>query len=246
MPRPFNNPSELGAEGRRALDALQRSVSNSALLVANNLSDLDDAATARTNLGLGTAATTAATAYATAAQGTTADAAAAKAANLSDLASAVTARSNLGLGAVALLASVAKADLSTAAGELGAAWTSYTPTDSNIVVGNGTRSAAYIQIGKTVIFRWHLAAGTTSTLNAVSNAVGLPVAAKAGIYQVASAYMRNAGVRHWVGVAYLSGSYGTLVNTESGANGLTASGSPSAAWFGNGDFLTVTGIYEAA
>ena len=42
---------------------------------SNNLSDLDSAATARTNLGLGTAATTASTDYATAAQGTLADSA---------------------------------------------------------------------------------------------------------------------------------------------------------------------------
>ena len=44
-----------------------------ALLASNNLSDLASASTSRTNLGLGTAAVTDASAYATAAQGTKAD-----------------------------------------------------------------------------------------------------------------------------------------------------------------------------
>jgi len=46
-----------------------------ALLAVNNLSDLNNTTSARTNLGLGTAATTASTDYATAAQGTLADSA---------------------------------------------------------------------------------------------------------------------------------------------------------------------------
>lgn len=46
-----------------------------AAALVDDLSGVSDATTARTNLGLGTAATTAASAYATAAQGTTADAA---------------------------------------------------------------------------------------------------------------------------------------------------------------------------
>ena len=51
------------------------SASGDSLQVANNLSDVASAVTSRSNLGLGTAATTAATAYATSAQGTLADAA---------------------------------------------------------------------------------------------------------------------------------------------------------------------------
>ena len=55
------------------------------LLAANDLSDLNSAATARTNLGLGTAATTASTDYATAAQGALADSALQSGDNISTL-----------------------------------------------------------------------------------------------------------------------------------------------------------------
>ncbi|MEX0385873.1 hypothetical protein [Spiribacter onubensis] len=74
---------------------------NGVLLAKENLSDLDSVVAARSNLGLGTAATTDSSSYATSAQGEKADTALQSAADLSDVSSKPKARSNLGLGSAA-------------------------------------------------------------------------------------------------------------------------------------------------
>jgi hypothetical protein len=110
------------------------------LLTANNLSDLPNAATARTNLGLGSAATLATSAVLQSSN------------NLSDLASAATARTNLGIGAAGTLA-VGTSAGTVAAGDdsriTGAAQTGSANTFSSNQTFNGTNNTAPNQVGAT-------------------------------------------------------------------------------------------------
>lgn len=71
-----------------------QATASGALLAANNLSDLSNAGTARTNLGLGTSATHPASDFLQASN------------NLSDLANAATARSNIGLSAGGIMVEI--------------------------------------------------------------------------------------------------------------------------------------------
>lgn len=73
---------------------------------------------------------------------------------------------------------VTQAKLSTTAGELGGAWASWTPTLTNITLGNGTVVAKYSQIGKTVRYKLSFTMGTTSAMGDVPKFT-LPVTAAA-------------------------------------------------------------------
>ena len=64
-------------------------------------------------------------------------------------------------------------DIATA---LVTAWTTWTPTLTNLTLGNGTQVAKYRRLGKTVDFFWSLTLGSTSAVGTTPS-ISLPVAA---------------------------------------------------------------------
>jgi hypothetical protein len=57
----------------------------------------------------------------------------------------------------------------TVADPYAGSWTSYTPTLTNATLGNGTITAAYNKIGKTVVVRFKFVLGSTSTVGSFPN-----------------------------------------------------------------------------
>lgn len=78
---------------------------------------------------------------------------------------------NLGTPSAAVLTNATglpNAGLATGAGQPGGAWTSWTPSWTNVTTGNGTLSyAKYTQVGKTIHFRLKFILGTTSSVGGV-------------------------------------------------------------------------------
>ena len=139
-------------------------------------------------------------------------------------------------------------DLSVAGRSLGA-WTTYTSTLSGTgwAIGDGTITAKYAQIGKTVHFRTSATFGSTSTYGAsAAPRLSLPVANAANLTINGKAIVNRAGAVYYMWHA--NGLTSTTVQPfMTDANGLVSNPTATSpfTWVA-GDVLTIVGSYEAA
>lgn len=140
--------------------------------------------------------------------------------------------------------------------DFGGAWTAYTPTwtavTTNPVLGNGTITGAYTQIGKTVHFRMNLTAGSTTTFGTGAWRFGLPVASvvlPSGHALNINGYFEDLGVSPYgVTVArWVSTTTFDVLYHNAALNGqvIEVSNTTPFTW-ANGDLVRLMGTYEAA
>lgn len=121
------------------------------------------------------------------------------------------------------------------------AWTAYTPSNTNITVGNGIQVARYQRIGRLIHVMYDLLWGsTTSYAGAIT--VGAPVAAAATGKWIGTALFLDANVNDFPGVCRLSASASSISPVIVAGGGVSATAPFT--WV-NTDRLTLGITYEA-
>jgi hypothetical protein len=81
-------------------------------------------------------------------------------------------------------------------------WTTYTPSNLGITVGNGTQTARYVKIGKTVFLSYRFVLGSTS---AVSGSVYIGTPSTVGSASSCSVIITDAGTANYGGMGWCIG-----------------------------------------
>lgn len=130
------------------------------------------------------------------------------------------------------------------------AWTDYsaslawTATTTNPAIGNGTITAYYKQIGKTVHFRGRILMGSTSTFGSGSWRISLPAAARDTIYGGA-AFCFDSSTTANQQIATMTFSSTTLAKVFAAGAGTVVDATTPFAW-ASADVLAWDMVYEAA
>ena len=129
---------------------------------------------------------------------------------------------------------------------IGAAWTSFTPAWTNLTVGNGTQTGAYLKIGKTLRFRAEITLGSTSSVS-TDPSLTLP-GSSTGITARQIVHARafdTSGSATYPGTGQIESS-GTVVRglTFAGNTGVSSATVPFT--WATGDILAINGELEIA
>jgi hypothetical protein len=128
----------------------------------------------------------------------------------------------------------------------GGGWTTWTPTYVNFTLGNGTVTARYQQVGKTVNFRVTVTLGSTSS---VTGAIGLSLPVSNGLDErYVNAIINDTGTGNYAawGFVYDSNVYLRILPSNGTYLGVEAVSATVPMTWANTDKFTITGSYEAA
>jgi hypothetical protein len=97
-------------------------------------------------------------------------------------------------------------------------WTTYTPTNTGLTIGNGTQTARYVKIDKTVHVAYKFTMGSTSSLTG-SVSIGLPSTNVSAL--MAAVFVFDFGGTVLVGSAFADPSQGSVTIRPNKASGTT-------------------------
>lgn len=128
------------------------------------------------------------------------------------------------------------------------AWTDWTPTLTNLTLGNGSVDAKFIKLGRTVFYRFLFTLGTTSSVgtNPQFTLPVAPVAAWTVPFGIGSALLRDNGTAEYLGtVEVVSGSTVRPVSLGASSIVTTITATVPMTW-ATTDNIWAYGTYEAA
>lgn len=125
-------------------------------------------------------------------------------------------------------------------------WQTWTPTYTNLTVGNGTVTARYQQIGKLINFRFIFTLGSTSAVGTTPT-ISMPVTPN-NYYALYTTYIADNGVASYTGMSdSFAGVFYPLAQlTNSTYLGWNYFSATVPFTWGNGDSFGISGSYEAA
>lgn len=125
-------------------------------------------------------------------------------------------------------------------------WQTWTPTYTNLTVGNGTVIARYQQIGKTVNFEFYFTMGSTSSMGSTPQ-ITMPVTPKY-YAKTFDMYIQDAGTQFFIGTAdtFDSKFYPTAILTNTTYAQVSYLSATVPMTWTTSDNFSIRGTYEAA